>query len=114
MVFENERATIVIERDDLEIAVVLIASRLVRRIRTFVRNGEFIGIGDRIGAITFGSQVDIVFPSRRDLRVAVKAGDRLVAAESIIATIEAAASRSDLAPGRDGRAQASLPAGADP
>ena len=36
MVFENERATTVIERGGMEIAMVQIASRLVRQIAAFV------------------------------------------------------------------------------
>jgi phosphatidylserine decarboxylase len=85
MVFENERATLVIDRDGFEVAVVLIASRLVRRIVTFVREGQNIALGERIGVIRFGSQVDLVLPARPDLEVLVAAGDRVVAGESIIA-----------------------------
>jgi phosphatidylserine decarboxylase len=85
-VFENERATLVIERDGLQIAVVLIASRLVRRIVTFVREGERVRIGQRIGAIRFGSQVDLVLPAEDGLAVVVRPGDRLTAGETIVAT----------------------------
>jgi phosphatidylserine decarboxylase len=95
MVFENERATIVVERDSLEVAVVLIASRLVRRIVTFVDVGESIARGQRIGVIRFGSQVDLVLPSS-GVDVLVKPGERVVAGETVLATLtsqEAAALR---------------------
>lgn len=85
MVFENERATIVIERAPLQVAVVLIASRLVRRIVTFLEEGEDIAMGERIGVIRFGSQVDVVIPADAGLAVTVAEGDRVVAGESIIA-----------------------------
>ena len=61
-VFDNERVTIVIEKSGFQVAVVLIASRLVRRIVAFVREGDSVGLGQRIGAIRFGSQVDVVVP----------------------------------------------------
>ena len=40
--YGNERATTVIERGDMEIAMVQIASRLVRQIASYVRVGENI------------------------------------------------------------------------
>ena len=88
MVFENERATLVLERGDLQIAVVMIASRLVRRIVTFVQEGDEIAAGQRIGVIRFGSQVDVVLPLRDGLSVLVAPGDRVVAGETAIASLE--------------------------
>lgn len=90
MVFENERATIVIDHGDMQIAVVQIASRLVRRIVPFVTEGDHVVVGQRIGMIRFGSQVDVVLPSRDVLRVSVQPGDRVVAGESVIAVVEPA------------------------
>jgi len=87
MVFDNERATIVIDRADLQVAVVLIASRLVRRIVAYVSEGENVALGQRIGMIRFGSQVDLVLPAREDLSVAVRPGQRVKAGESTIAVI---------------------------
>lgn len=83
-IFENERATFVFRRADLELAVVLIASRLVRRITTFVNEGESVEAGQRIGAIRFGSQADVVLPVQ-STRVIVAVGDRLRAGETIVA-----------------------------
>jgi phosphatidylserine decarboxylase len=84
MVDSNERVTTVIGTEDLEIAVVQIASRLVRRIVTFVSEGDDLRLGQRIGAIRFGSQVDLLFPLGKDIRLAVGVGDRLVAGRTII------------------------------
>ena len=88
MVFRNERATTLIERDDIQVGVVQIASRLVRRIVAFVSEGDEVVVGQRIGAIRFGSQVDIVIPDRDDVRVAVDVGDRVKAGHSILATFQ--------------------------
>ena len=87
MVFENERATLVLERDDLQVAVVMIASRLVRRIVTFVGEGDDVAAGQRIGVIRFGSQVDVVVPLRDDLSVTVSPGARVIAGETPIARL---------------------------
>jgi phosphatidylserine decarboxylase len=87
MVFENERATTVIERPDFEIAVVQIASRLVRQIAAYVDVGENVALGQRIGVIRLGSQVDVVLPARPGLQVAVKPGQRVKAGESILAKL---------------------------
>jgi phosphatidylserine decarboxylase len=87
MVFKNERVTIVIAGGKLEVAVVQIASRLVRQIATYVGEGEEVSMGQRIGVIRFGSQVDVVMPNRPDLQVLVRPGDRVEAATSVIAKL---------------------------
>lgn len=98
MVFENERATSVIVREGLQVAVVQIASRLVRQIVSFVGEGQDVALGQRIGMIRFGSQVDLVLPAAPHVRLAVKPGERVVAGRSIIATLEHVGER---ATGRD-------------
>jgi phosphatidylserine decarboxylase len=87
MVFENERATTVIEGPGLEVAVVQIASRLVRQIASFVRVDEDLALGQRIGVIRLGSQVDVVLPKRAELEVIVGPGDRIRAGESVLAEL---------------------------
>jgi hypothetical protein len=57
MAASNERVTTVVGTNDLHIAVVQIASRLVCRIATFASEGDELRSGQRIGAIRFGSQV---------------------------------------------------------
>jgi phosphatidylserine decarboxylase len=87
MVYENERATTVIERGDLEVAMVQIASRLVRQIASYVHVGEDVALGQRVGVIRLGSQVDVVLPARPDLMVQVRAGERVRAGESVLAIV---------------------------
>ena len=88
MIYENERATTVIERGDLEVAVIQIASRLVRQIASYVAVGDEVGPGQRIGVIRLGSQVDVVLPARPNVRVRVSAGQRVRAGESVLAVLE--------------------------
>lgn len=87
-VVRNERSTTVIRNDSLEVGIVLIASRLVRRILSYVQEGEQVALGQRIGVIRFGSQVDLVMPLRPDLRLLVAPGDRVRAGDSVVAVIE--------------------------
>jgi phosphatidylserine decarboxylase len=89
-VFDNERVTIVIEKNGFEVAVVLIASRLVRRIVELVHEGDAVGLGQRIGAIRFGSQVDVVVPHTTGFRLLARTGQRVVAGESVLAVVEKA------------------------
>ncbi|MEA2226659.1 MAG: phosphatidylserine decarboxylase [Solirubrobacteraceae bacterium] len=91
-VFTNERTTTVLDRPGLQVAVVLIASRLVRRIVSYVREGEDVGLGQRIGVIRFGSQVDLVLPDRDDVQVLVRPGRRVVAGETVLARVASGAS----------------------
>jgi phosphatidylserine decarboxylase len=85
MVFENERVTTLIERGELQVAVVQIASRLVRQISSFVREGESVTLAQRIGVIRFGSQVDLVVPMHPGLHVTVRPGEHVQAGQSVIA-----------------------------
>lgn len=89
-VVRNERATTVIRNGSLEVGIVLIASRLVRRILSYVQEGEPVALGQRIGVIRFGSQVDLVLPARPDLRLLVAPGDRVSAGVSVVAVIDRA------------------------
>ena len=89
-VFVNERATTLIEHRGTQIAIVLIASRLVRRIVSFVKEGEDVAIGQRIGVIRFGSQVDLVLPARDGVEVLIEPGQRVRAGETIVARLDPA------------------------
>jgi len=85
MIFENERATTIFEKEELQVAVVQIASRLVRQIVSFVAEGQHMTLGQRFGLIRFGSQVDMVVPSYESLELLIKPGDTVKAGLSVIA-----------------------------
>ena len=88
MAFKNERMTTVIERGNLQVAVVQIASRLVRQIVSYVSVGREVKLGQRIGVIRLGSQVDLVVPARQDLRIMIKTGERVRAGQTVVALLE--------------------------
>ena len=81
----NERVTTVIGNGTLRVGVIQIASRLVRRIVSYVREGDSLDIGQRLGAIVLGSQVDVVIPELENLKMEVKPGDEVKAGVSVIA-----------------------------
>jgi phosphatidylserine decarboxylase len=83
----NERQILLIEKDDLQVAVVQIASRMVRRIQSFVQQGDLVERGQRIGVIKFGSQVDLLIPAESLPVLDIKLGHGLTAGETIIGYI---------------------------
>lgn len=86
-IFQNERAFIMIGNKTMKIGMVQIASRLVRNILVYVKEGSWVKKGERIGAIRFGSQVDLFLPSLSPIQIAIKTGDRVKAGISIVARI---------------------------
>lgn len=83
----NESHTTIIEHDDgYNIAVVQIATFLVRCIQSFLQNGDQVLSGERIGKIKLGSQVDVIIPFI-NVKILVKEGERVYAGESILAEV---------------------------
>jgi len=82
----NERVTTIIDNDTFRVGVVQIASRLVRSIVCYVKQSDEVAIGQRIGMIRFGSQVDLVVPQLRNLEIKVRPGDEVEAGVSVIAS----------------------------
>ena len=83
--YRNERLIEIIENDKYKIGLIQIASRLVRRIVAYVKEGDELAFGQRIGVITFGSQVDVVLPKLKDLQIKARLGEQVYAGTSIIA-----------------------------
>ena len=83
---ENERQHILIERaDGRQIAFTQIAGLIARRIVPFVKPGDMIAAGQRVGLIRFGSRVDVYLPEGTEPRVLL--GQRTVAGETVLAEI---------------------------
>lgn len=60
---------------------------LARRIVYHINEGDQLRAGKRFGMMKFGSRMDIVIPA--DVEIRIKEGDRAVAGETILATINA-------------------------
>lgn len=83
---ENERQHILIERSDgLAIGFTQIAGLVARRIVPFVKPGDLLAVGQRVGLIRFGSRVDVYLPAGTQPRVLL--GQRVVAGETILAEL---------------------------
>lgn len=63
-----------------------IAGTLVRRIVTYVEEGQKVAKGQRIGMIYFGSRVEVDVPAEK-LLLTVRAGDRVRAGSSTIGEV---------------------------
>jgi phosphatidylserine decarboxylase len=85
---QNERMVHVIDQGRFRVAVVQIASRLVRRIVSYCEEGQTLDLGQRIGMIKFGSQVDLLVPKQRNLRIRIREGETTLAGETIVASFD--------------------------
>jgi phosphatidylserine decarboxylase len=82
---DNERNAFLISSAGRQIGVVQIAGMIARRIVPFVREGQSVGAGDRIGMIRFGSRVDVYLPE--GTKALVAEGQTSLAGETVIADL---------------------------
>jgi phosphatidylserine decarboxylase len=83
---ENERQHILVERSDgLRIGFTQIAGLVARRIVPFVKPGDILAKGQRVGLIRFGSRVDVYLPAGTDPKVMI--GQTVIAGETVLAEI---------------------------
>jgi len=86
---ENERQHILVERSDgLRICFTQIAGLVARRIVPFVKPGDIIACGQRIGLIRFGSRVDVYLPAGTEPKVLM--GQKIIAGETVLAQLASA------------------------
>ena len=86
---DNERNGFVIAGARGKVAVVKIAGLIARRIVCFVREGQSVAAGERIGMIRFGSRVDVYLPQGTHTLVAE--GQYAVGGETVLADLGASA-----------------------
>ena len=80
---DNERQHFLIERDDgVKIGFTQIAGLVARRILAFVKEGDVVASGERVGLIRFGSRVDVYLPAGTGTRILL--GQRAIAGETIL------------------------------
>jgi len=86
---DNERnAFVIATAAGQRVAVIQIAGLVARRIVSFVREGETVGAGARIGMIRFGSRLDVYLPE--GTRALVAEGQTAIAGETVLADLKAA------------------------
>ena len=82
---ENERNTLTLETENgVQVSFVQIAGLIARRIVAYVKVGDQVKAGQRVGMIRFGSRVDSYMPAGFELNVEV--GDKVVAGKTILAS----------------------------
>ena len=83
---ENERQHLLIQRQDgLKIGFTQIAGLVARRIVPFVKPGDIVASGQRVGLIRFGSRVDVYLPLGTSPKVLM--GQKVIAGETILAEL---------------------------
>jgi phosphatidylserine decarboxylase len=83
---DNERQHLLVEgADGLRIGFTQIAGLVARRIVAFVKEGDQVESGQRVGLIRFGSRVDVYLPSGAAPRVVL--GQRTIAGETVLAIV---------------------------
>jgi phosphatidylserine decarboxylase len=83
---DNERQHILVEAEDgTRLAFTQIAGLVARRIVPWVKVGDRVASGQRVGLIRFGSRVDVYLPAGTSSQVLL--GQRTVAGETIVGRI---------------------------
>ncbi len=83
---DNERQHFLVEREDgVRIGFTQIAGLVARRIMAFVKEGDRVSAGERIGLIRFGSRVDVFLPAGTGAQVLL--GQRTIAGETVLGII---------------------------
>jgi phosphatidylserine decarboxylase len=88
---ENEQKLTAIRDKGACIKVKQIAGIIARRIVSWVKEGDVIKQGQRIGMIKFGSQVDLIMPE--ELEIVVRKGDKVKAGVSVIGRLPTSAGK---------------------
>ena len=84
---DNERQHILVERHDgVRIGFTQIAGLVARRIVPFVKPGDMVAAGQRIGLIRFGSRCDVYLPVGAVPQVSI--GQTAIAGETVLADLD--------------------------
>lgn len=85
----NERVVITLDTSLGMIKLILIAGTVARRIVPYIKKGDAVNKGERIGLIRFGSRVDIYIPTKAIKQLSVKKNERILAGEDTLAEVNA-------------------------
>jgi phosphatidylserine decarboxylase len=85
---DNERQHLLIENSEgVRVGFTQIAGLVARRILAFVKEGDVVEAGQRIGLIRFGSRVDVYLPIGTGPQVLL--GQRAIAGETVLGEVGA-------------------------
>jgi len=83
----NERVIIILDTSIGKIKIIQIAGTLARRIIPYIKKGDKINKGDRIGIIRLGSRVDVYISKKVVKKINVKIKDKILAGSDCLAEI---------------------------
>ncbi|PNX45280.1 MAG: phosphatidylserine decarboxylase [Thermoplasmata archaeon M11B2D] len=84
----NERVIISLETEIGPVTVVQIAGLIARRVYPYIKQGDALRKGDRIGIIRLGSRVDVYLPADKIKEIPVNVGDLVYAGVTTIALVK--------------------------
>ncbi len=79
----NEQSEVWVDHEGRTAVYRQVVGLLARRVVTRVREGDALVVGQRVGVMKFGSRMDVFLPPA--LAVRVRQGERVVAAETVLA-----------------------------
>ena len=82
----NESQTLVLKSGRLDAVLKMIVGVAARRIKCFVKAGEAVERGQKIGLMFFGSRVELTLPRGASVKVGLH--DRVKAGETVIAEVQ--------------------------
>ena len=80
----NKRKHLVLKNSRLKATLVFIAGFVARQIALYVKPGDTVTQGQRLGIIKLGSEVDLILHHPEELQLLIKKGDKTRAGETII------------------------------
>ncbi len=85
---QNQRKHIIIENSRIKATIIFIAGFLARQIALYVKMGDTVTQGQRLGIIKFGSEVDMIIHQPMKIDLLIKKGDKTRAGETVIGVIK--------------------------
>jgi len=83
---QNERNCIIIKNRALRLIIIQIAAKFFGKIICNVKEGQKIKMGDVLGMITLGSQVDVLIPKIKNLKIKIRKKNKVYAGVSQLAS----------------------------
>jgi len=81
---KNKRKHLVLKNSRLMTTLVFVAGFIARQIALYVKSGDMVTQGQRLGIIKLGSEVDLIRHQPIELQLLVKKGDKTRAGETVI------------------------------
>lgn len=80
----NKRKHLVLKNSQLKATLIFIAGFVARQIALYVKPGDNVMQGQRLGIIKLGSEVDLILHNPSEVQILVKKGDKTRAGETVI------------------------------